>query len=305
MAKYSYAALQHQGAREKQEDSYLVRADIGLFVVCDGMGGHPAGEVASRMACNGIEVSLGGPLGQDGDMIESMVETDIKRSILDAHDHIKAYGKAHARAEGLATTCTALVLGDGFASVGHVGDSALFMLDPETQQIEWHTPISQGHVTDGLGTPGQPDIITGSIDTRAWTRFLLCSDGVTKNIPMGVIQDLMRRPALQECAQALVGLSLKQGGPQCDNITVICIEVPPSQGRDLALEAFRTKEDIQKSLQSPWQGGTEAQGPQPQRTTQRPAHAPQRPPQAQAQRPGPRHPQRRPQRTPNAPKRGR
>src|SRR5262252_3845764 len=105
--KLSWAVLSDPGLRRStNEDSYCTRADLGLYVVADGMGGHVAGEVASRVAVETIQTFIADAMADSTDL------------------------------RGMATTASAVLVGKEIACVGHVGDSRVYALrDGSLEQI--------------------------------------------------------------------------------------------------------------------------------------------------------------------------
>src|SRR5438045_10131 len=114
--------------RPVNEDRALVLADRGLFVVCDGVGGHNSGEVASQLAIDTIEEAFGGPFGEAQ---ESNVTDLLKRAVQYANRDIYEMAMSRPEYDGMATTIALLYL-DGTnrrAVIGHAGDSRVYRYD--------------------------------------------------------------------------------------------------------------------------------------------------------------------------------
>jgi protein phosphatase len=152
MPPLSFAALSHAGVRrETNEDCYCVRPDLGLFVVADGMGGHVAGEIASRVAVEAIQTSIGE--ARDADRLAAPVEPALGRALEEeritlaiqhANRRIAEWAGAATELSGMATTVAALLVdvGSGLSALGsgedqgggypiravvaHVGDSRVY-----------------------------------------------------------------------------------------------------------------------------------------------------------------------------------
>ena len=132
----SWAAATHPGMRrDTNEDSYCARPDLGLFVVADGMGGHVAGEVASRLAIEEIAATLG--RGPDADAtwgfsVDPVIGEDgsrLREAFHRANLRLAAATTENASLRGMATTASAvLVNAAGDASVAHVGDTRIYLV---------------------------------------------------------------------------------------------------------------------------------------------------------------------------------
>jgi PPM family protein phosphatase len=218
--------------RQTNEDSFLVRR--GLYVVCDGMGGARAGEVASQMACERMAAVDPASAGKD----------DLRAAIVDANESISARSLAEPRLLGMGTTLTSALIRDFKVLLGHVGDSRAYLLrDGAFRQLtddhswvgemvrrgELTTAEAAVHphrsvITKALGTEGEtePDLVEVALEPG--DRLLLCTDGLSGMVPDEDIAELLRRPdGAQAAADALVEAALKGGGE--DNVTVVVVDV--------------------------------------------------------------------------------
>jgi PPM family protein phosphatase len=218
--------------RQTNEDSYLVRK--GLYVVCDGMGGARAGEVASQMACERmVEVD---PAGAD--------KQAVRAAIIDANERISARSMAEPRLLGMGTTLTlALIQGDTLL-LGHVGDSRAYLLHEGTlrQLTDDHSWVGEmvrrgeitaeqaavhphrSVITKALGTDGEaePDLVEVTLEPG--DRIMLCSDGLSGMVRGPEIEEVLRQAeGPQAAADALVAAALRGGGE--DNVTVVVVEM--------------------------------------------------------------------------------
>src|SRR6476469_1450935 len=122
--------------RSSNEDSYSTRPDVGLFVVADGMGGHVAGEVASRVAVEAIEAFIEETAGADKnrtwpfpfDPALSLEANRLKAAFRLANRRIASAIADSNDLRGMATTASALLTGPEGACVAHVGDSRVYVL---------------------------------------------------------------------------------------------------------------------------------------------------------------------------------
>lgn len=239
--------------RSSNEDSYCTRADLGLFVVADGMGGHVAGEVASRMAVESIQNFIQETAGADKnrtwpfpfDPAISVEANRLKAAFRLANRQIANASADAADLRGMATTASAVLTGRNSACVAHVGDSRVYAmrggtLEQITQDHSWvEEQVRAGTMTESAarqhpwrnvvtralsgGADPEVDVTERPLQTRE--RLLLCSDGLS-----GVVQgeDIARILGdmsldLQVVCDRLIEAANAGGGP--DNITALVIEV--------------------------------------------------------------------------------
>lgn len=241
--------------RNRNEDSFSLVPELGIAVLADGMGGHPGGDVASRIAAETTVSSLRSllppkglpdPEGAAEQMGRAMAE-----SVLWAHRAVRAEGASEPALEGMGTTLTAFVADadTGVYAVGHVGDSRVYRLregrlvqltrdDTWVQQRvdeQQLTPEQArdhpfGHMlTQCVGLPEQPDphVLTGVVE--AGDAYLLCTDGLTGMLSDAELEASLAEtpsgdgPAGEAQLQRLVDLANERGGH--DNITAALILV--------------------------------------------------------------------------------
>jgi protein phosphatase len=230
----------HVGLRRAHnEDQWIARPDIGLFAVCDGVGGHAAGEVASLLAAEHIGALADRAAQATG------VERQLRYAIEDVNSVIFREGRADPARTGMATTIAALWIDHGRAVIAHVGDSRVYRLrDGSLDQLTLdHSLVGDG-VRLGLLTPQQADlqppssIITRCLGSRddvdvevsatpvePGDRFILCSDGLSDLVPKAQLRRIAKvNPSGAEATRQLVLAALDAGG--YDNITVVVVDVP-------------------------------------------------------------------------------
>lgn len=200
--------------RERNEDALLVEPARGLFVVADGLGGHPAGDVASRLAIDTIRTSLDGVRDP---------EDDLRRALLAAHEAIIDDVRTNRDRMGMGTTAVIAHIEGRRTHLAHVGDSRGYLLrHGDLHQVtEDHSDGSR--ITQALGTSRDivPDI--RSLDLEQGDRLLLCTDGLTDMVTEDEIARITREAAdAQRACDDLVEAALTYGG--VDNITVIIVE---------------------------------------------------------------------------------
>lgn len=164
--------------RSRNEDASRIEPSAGLFVVADGMGGHRAGHVASRLA---VEVVGDRMLASGPEQGWEDARRRLSRAVTAAGNRILREGREDPERRGMGTTCTALLVRSGRWAVANVGDSRAYRLrDGELEQISVdHTAYpGSSTLTRALGTEDdpEPDLFEGEV--RAGDVFLLCSDGL-------------------------------------------------------------------------------------------------------------------------------
>ena len=237
--------------RETNEDAFAVSDEGAFCVLCDGMGGHSSGEVASRMAVDIVADRLRRllPSAEERRRRSRGEMTRVKESLPDliqewlraANNAIYERGAAEPGVQlgrNMGTTVALLCVVEDLALVAHVGDSRIYRLrgeriEPLTRDHSVTAPeVGNGksgrkrkYVTRALGTKPEvvPDVLT--VDVRPGDFFVLCSDGLTDLVTDGEIAHAVRE-RMAEAANipaALVNLANERGGR--DNITVIIASV--------------------------------------------------------------------------------
>lgn len=218
--------------RGHNEDSFLVQAP--LFAVCDGMGGHAAGEVASSIAVSTIAEKA--PAGADDVLLGVAVEAANTAVMLGAEQGV---GKP-----GMGCTASCCLIEEGKMAIAHVGDSRIYLLRHgslvrvthdhsyveelvDSGQItadEARTHPSRSIITRALGS--DPDMYADhfSLEVSNGDRVILCSDGLSSMIADSEIEALAVSSATpQQAADNLVAAALTAGG--LDNVTIVVVDV--------------------------------------------------------------------------------
>ncbi|HEY6445670.1 MAG TPA: Stp1/IreP family PP2C-type Ser/Thr phosphatase [Acidobacteriaceae bacterium] len=250
--QFEYFGLSDVGCeRPANEDSYGIEADAGLFVLCDGMGGGAAGEVASSLAVEAfLDTMSQAKLGTGVDSAE--IGEALRAGVADANSVVLQRSRLSSEFRGMGTTLVSLWLRKGrvdgrmrrAAWLAHVGDSRCYrmrdgMLEPLTtdhslveQQMQMgqmtadeaeHSPIR--HVITravGVDTELDPEIAIADAESR--DVFLLCSDGLTQEVNDARIRELLSgQTHLETACRALVAEAKRNGGH--DNITCLLVRV--------------------------------------------------------------------------------
>jgi serine/threonine protein phosphatase PrpC len=230
-----WAAVTDRGlVRASNQDAYY--AGDRLLVVADGMGGMAAGDVASRLTVEAM-TSLDMP-------IDNAHQMDALHKALEvANGKIAEVVAGDGTLAGMGTTLTAVIFSGDRAALAHVGDSRAYLLrDGRLNQLTKDDTYVQMLVDQGLirpeeagshprravvtqalqGEPVSPSYII--VEPEPGDRWLLCSDGLTTVVPTERIEaEMLAQSDPEVCAQSLVDLALKGGGP--DNVTVIVADL--------------------------------------------------------------------------------
>ncbi len=236
--------------RKDNEDALVANFEQKLFVVADGMGGHAAGEVASRVAVEAIDefvTQTGGgdeitwPFGLDDSI--SYDGNRLKTAIRHANQRVLEATRQRADYEGMATTVAAVLLDGDTANLAHVGDSRIYLwsagrLQQLTSDHSWVNEQLQNGIISAEQARSHPlrNVVTRALGGRAdllvdlqarrvspGDLLLLCSDGLTTMLDDPEIAGILAGAGgdLPRAAQELVDTANARGGE--DNITVILL----------------------------------------------------------------------------------
>ena len=262
--------------REHNEDNFLVDKRLRLFVVCDGMGGHAAGEVASALSVRTVRDVISANrdvierLDADPDDVQARrgVLDLLERAIHDANSRIYEAGVEDESKRGMGTTCSVLLLSQYRGFIGHVGDSRVYLLRNNNvhQMTEDHSlynemvrlgKIKPGEqvnlpnknaVTRAVGVREFVDVDCTEFETVPGDRFLLCSDGLCGYFTSdGQIAQMMRGDQLKDVTERCIRFAVDSGGK--DNITAIMVDVEPPQEEVVQHhEQFDSAVEVLKSM---------------------------------------------------------
>jgi protein phosphatase len=239
LVHYSAAAVSDRGRkRPTNEDAFGYSIEHGVFLVCDGMGGAAAGEVASSLAVDEVMRVL------TDRAPEVPLSSLIEQAISVANQVIYSRAQSNAKLNGMGTTLVALVAEERRIQALNIGDSRCYRLRAGNME-----QITQDHslvdeqvrlgrmsvaeavrsplrnvITRALGTQSRvtPDIF--DLEAEPGDLFLLCSDGLTRELSDGGIESILSNGhALDEKCSELVNAANQAGGG--DNITCLLVRV--------------------------------------------------------------------------------
>jgi protein phosphatase len=251
--RISSAVASHPGLRrEENEDSYSRRDDLSLYLVADGMGGHAAGEIASKIAVDTIEsfvndtsdadVNRTWPFPYDTGL--TLDGNRLKAAFRLANRKLGAAMDANDALRGMATTAAAILFGPGGPVVAHVGDSRIYLwregtLKQVTQDHSWVSEqVRAGVLTEAdarrhpwrnvvtraLAGGEDPEVDIAPLEVKTGDRVLICSDGLSSVITRETLEEILKKQdPLDATCQALIDAANKAGGP--DNITVALLSI--------------------------------------------------------------------------------
>jgi PPM family protein phosphatase len=234
--------------RKGNEDGYICNRTLGLFVVADGMGGHSAGEVASRLAVETVEgfirrshddAECSWPYGVDPQL--SLAGNRMRTAVHLANRRVFRASESNDDYAGMGTTLTGVLLTNDLVAYGHVGDSRLYALSADgfrqvTRDDTWVASILANdptmtpadvarhpmrHVlTNVIGANERVDVQLGEFRLVPGMLFLLCSDGLYGMIKDGGIEEILRAGgSLDAMGRGLIQAALDGGGH--DNVTAV------------------------------------------------------------------------------------
>ncbi len=242
--------LTHVGRqRQHNEDAFLVETSAKLFLVADGMGGHAAGEIASRIAVDSISEFILHTKEDDGTWPHAYDE-HYKRStnrlmaaVRMANTRVLEAMRKDARLRGMGTTVVACLADNDVMSFAHVGDSRAYLirdnnLNRITNDHSWvFEQVQAGMLTEAeaekhplrnvitraLGGALQVNPDASEIQTKPGDVFLLCSDGLTGMVPEEeILRIVTQTEDLEDACQKLIDAANERGG--LDNVTAILVK---------------------------------------------------------------------------------
>ena len=248
--------------RDSNEDALLIDVALGLFAVADGMGGHSAGEVASNLALETLRTHVANASA------DVPLATCIADAIVAASHAVAAEAARDRSKHAMGTTLTALLIRDGQAVLGHVGDSRLYRVrwGDVAKLTDDHTAVAEmvrlggmneedakdhpwANVLSRVVGKGDVEVQTAAIDLQPGDRFLLCSDGFSDSLtdPQWITSIVQKSPG--ESAAELVSRAVGLDGN--DNATAVVVAIGGDDDREKRKTLWgRLRDAVGKSLSS-------------------------------------------------------
>ena len=242
--------LTHVGRqRQHNEDSFLVEDGAKLYLVADGMGGHAAGEIASRIAVDSISEFILHTKEDDGTWPHAYDEqfrrstNRLMAAVRMANTRVLEAMRKDVRLRGMGTTVVACMADDKMMSFAHVGDSRAYLIRENqlsriTNDHSWvFEQVQAGMLTEAeaekhplrnvitraLGGALQVNPDASEIEIRQGDVYLLCSDGLTGMVPEEeILRVVAESPSLEAACQQLIDAANERGG--LDNVTAILVK---------------------------------------------------------------------------------
>ncbi|PWW48705.1 PP2C family protein-serine/threonine phosphatase [Melaminivora alkalimesophila] len=236
--KFSVFQISRRGGREKNEDrmGYCYTRESALFVLADGMGGHPQGEVAAQIAIQTVSAMF----QRQARPALKNVQEFLSSALLAAHHKILRHANSHGMLDTPRTTLVVAVVQDGRAHWIHCGDSRLYLVrdgevlartrDHSYQElrnaaIPGLERVSRNVLFTCLGSPTKPlfDVAQPMLLEQG-DRLLLCSDGLWGALDDATIARQLWRQSVSHAVPDLVEDALRTAGDASDNVTVLAME---------------------------------------------------------------------------------
>jgi len=226
-------AITHIGlVRKLNEDAFAERSDIGVWVVADGIGGHAAGEVASKAVTDSIKCL------ESNRNFDEMLEA-VKRSLENANRQLREQTDTYTSKRPPGSTVVVLIINDTKGAVVWVGDSRVYQCRNQklTQLTRDHSHVqnlldqgiikaedAESHplsniITRAIGILDLLQIDSREIEVLPGDQFLLCTDGLSHVVANSQIEAIMQKNTSKEVVQSLLQTTLERGAP--DNVTLI------------------------------------------------------------------------------------
>lgn len=233
--------------RQSNEDCYGFDLRQGVFVVCDGMGGHAAGEVASKIAVDTVLNYFRDqePLAANAELVDApMGARLLSDAVNKANESILEYAEGHASASGMGTTLVAARFAEEKFTIAHIGDSRIYLLRQGSllQLTEDHSLVmeqvrrgimtvdeakkstAQHIITRALGTDDNSPPDLAEFPAETGDILMLTTDGVLRHLEDQQIHEVLAESAsLQDVCDHMIELALDAGGE--DNATCVLIRV--------------------------------------------------------------------------------
>lgn len=227
--------------RSSNQDTFSVCKLEGgeiLSIVCDGMGGAKAGNIASARASEAITKFVNKSYRYNMDY--NAAEALLNNAIISANIEIYDYSLNDPELKGMGTTVVAAIVADDYTVIAHLGDSRAYKIGDEITQITRDHSVVQSLVESGKLTPEEArvhprkNVITRALgieenvipensdcSLKEGEVLLLCSDGLTNYVDTSVIKSIVKSNPLEQVAELLIDEANRNGGG--DNITAVLV----------------------------------------------------------------------------------
>jgi serine/threonine protein phosphatase PrpC len=239
--KFSVFQVSRKGGRDANEDrmGYCYTRESVIFLLADGMGGHPQGEVAAQLALQVISAMF----QKEAQPELPDVGAFLTSAVMAAHRQILRYSIEKDMLDSPRTTIVAAVVQGGLVSWIHCGDSRLYLVRQEEllartrdhsfleQQmaaaagLSFPERVNRNILFTCLGSPARPVLdLTGPVALQQGDRLMLCSDGLWGSLSDADIAYQLSQKPVSESVPDLVESALRKAGDGSDNVTVIAME---------------------------------------------------------------------------------
>jgi serine/threonine protein phosphatase PrpC len=239
--RFSVFQVSRQGGRKNNEDrmGYIYTRDSAVLMLADGMGGHPEGEVAARLAMETV-AGLFQKMAQP--RLDDMADF-LEQAMMAAHRQILQYAAAHALPDTPRTTLVLAVVQSGQVRWAHCGDSRFYLIRQQQllTRTQDHSFAERGRHPQGsaspesaesnrnvlftcLGSPTRPVFsVTEPLLLQQGDTLMLCSDGLWASLPEPeIVAELSRKP-VEKAVPDLVDKALQQAGDRSDNVSCLAL----------------------------------------------------------------------------------
>jgi protein phosphatase len=249
MAVEAYGITNQGCVRAENQDRILLDTALGIFVLCDGMGGHQHGEVAAEVAVAAVShyidasrdrYDVSWPFGYNFDL--SLDANRLLTSVRLANRHVWRRAEQNLECAGMGTTVAAALLSYDRVVIANVGDSRVYrqrdgelvqlsiddtMLASMVQrgllsQADLATHPMRNVLTQSAGSQEEVDVHVLEEDTRAGDTLLLCSDGLYGVVPDSAIASILStEETIEGASRRLIDSAIAAGAP--DNVSVVLV----------------------------------------------------------------------------------
>lgn len=239
-----YAGLTDRGrVRDRNEDAWFADSGEGLFFVCDGLGGHRGGELASEITVKTLPGMLKQRMENVKDLGDPLAASHVSAALVELSSQVYRSGRQNPTVRGMGATIVVALIRDDKALISHLGDSRAYIfrekqMEPLTKDHsivqllidegeitpkQARTHPSRSQITRYIGMEEETPPDTSVIDLKGGDRLLLCSDGLSDMVPDEKIAGFLRKVAKPRIiCRYLVDEANALGGD--DNITVALID---------------------------------------------------------------------------------